>query len=149
MTDTKTPVVETFEPARPGRRRSFTTSQKEAILAEAARPGSTISAVARQYGISPSLVFRWKSMQDAGAIAGLDADEPVVAASEVKELRGKVRELERLLGKKTMENEILKEAFEVAREKNGYCGRRRPPGVPGEARCDRSRRLALRAHRRA
>jgi transposase len=32
-------------------------------------------------------------------------------------LRARVRELERLLGKKTMENEILKEAVEIARAK--------------------------------
>jgi len=32
-------------------------------------------------------------------------------------LKAKVRELERLLGKKTMEVEILKDAIEIAREK--------------------------------
>jgi transposase len=41
----------------------------------------------------------------------------VVPASEVKVLQHQVRELQRLLGKKTLEHEILKEATEVAREK--------------------------------
>jgi transposase len=44
-------------------------------------------------------------------------DEPVVPESEAKALKGRIRELERLLGRKTLENEILKEAIEVAREK--------------------------------
>jgi transposase len=117
MTVVKTPEVEVFEQPRPGRKRRYSTSQKQAILDESAQAGNSISAVARKYGISPSLVFRWKKMQDAGALAGLDADEQVVAQREVKQLEAKVRELERLLGKKTMEAEILKEAVEFARGK--------------------------------
>jgi transposase len=35
----------------------------------------------------------------------------------VKALKAKIRELERLLGKKTVQVEILKEALELAREK--------------------------------
>ena len=38
-------------------------------------------------------------------------NEPVVGASEVRKLEDRVRELERLLGRKTMEVEILKEAL--------------------------------------
>ena len=117
MTVTKTPIVETFDPPRSGQRRRFTTEQKLSLLEEAKAPGSSISAVARRYGISPSLVFRWKHMQDEGALAGLEADERVVAETEVKDLRAKVRELERLLGKKTMEAEILKEGIELVGRK--------------------------------
>ena len=62
-------------------------------------------------------MFRWRQMQSEGALAGLDADERVVAETEVKELRSRVRELERLLGRKTMEAEILKEGLEHARKK--------------------------------
>ena len=50
-------------------------------------------------------------------MSSLGADEPVVPESEVKALKGRIRELERLLGRKTLENEILKDAIEVAREK--------------------------------
>jgi transposase len=35
----------------------------------------------------------------------------------VKVLKVRIRELERLLGRKTLENEILKDAIEIAREK--------------------------------
>ena len=41
----------------------------------------------------------------------------MVSASEFRALKKQVRELERLLGKKTMEVEILKDAIEIAREK--------------------------------
>ena len=45
------------------------------------------------------------------------ADEPVVGVTEVKQLKHRVRELERLLGRKTLEVEILKEAVAIARSK--------------------------------
>ena len=44
----------------------------------------------------------------------MDSDEPVVGNSEVKKLEDRVRELERMLGRKTMEVEILREALSKA-----------------------------------
>lgn len=106
-----------FDPPKPGKRRSYTAEQKRMILEEAHRPGQSISGVARRFGLSPSLVFHWKRQMDAGGQTALAAGEPVVPESEARMLRAKVRELERLLGKKTMETEILKEAIEIARAK--------------------------------
>lgn len=130
MTEKKSDQVEILDTARPGHRRRYSTAQKEQLLREAAEPGSSISLVARKFGISPSLLFRWKRMQDEGALAGLDAEERVVAESEVKQLKAKVRELERLLGRKTMEAEILKEAVEFQRGK-GWQLRSPSPGKGG------------------
>ena len=50
---------------------------------------------------------------------GLKANQRVVPESELKKANAKIRELERMLGRKTMENEILQEAVKIAREKNG------------------------------
>ena len=55
-------------------------------------------------------------MSDGGKVAVL-ADDQVVSASESKALKKRIRDLERILGKKTMEVEILKEALDIAREK--------------------------------
>ena len=52
-----------------------------------------------------------------GGKEAIRADEGVVPASEARRLEERVRELERLLGRKTMEVEILKEALELARGK--------------------------------
>ena len=52
-----------------------------------------------------------------GGHAAVQADEDVVGASQVRELEKRVRDLERMLGKKTMEAEILKEALDLARPK--------------------------------
>jgi transposase len=53
---------------------------------------------------------------EQGELESLGADEQVVPLSEAKQLRARVRELERL-GKKTLEAEILKEALELTRSK--------------------------------
>ena len=56
-----------------------------------------------------------------GGLRAVQADEDVVGTSRVRELERRVRELERLLGRKTMEVEILNEALDVARVKNRAC----------------------------
>jgi transposase len=55
-------------------------------------------------------------LPEGGAIA-VSRDETVVGTSEVKHLKRQVQELERMLGRKTMENEILKEALDKADQK--------------------------------
>ena len=56
-------------------------------------------------------------MAEGGKKAIAVDDEVVAAAAEVKELKQRIRELERVLGKKTLENEILKDAVDLARQK--------------------------------
>ena len=66
-------------------------------------------------------------------VSALKADESVVGTSEAKQLKNRMRELERILGQKTMEMEILQEALEVAHEKNGLRGSHPcPKTIPGE-----------------
>jgi len=103
------------EPSR--RRRRYSAEEKLRLLTEAEAPGSSVSLVARKYGLASSLLFRWRQHRDAGSLTGLKAGEPVVAQSEVQQLKTQVRELQRLLGKKTQEAEILRDAIEIAREK--------------------------------
>ena len=45
--------------------------------------------------------------------------EDVVPASELAAAVKQIKELQRLLGKKTMENELLKEAVDYGRQKSG------------------------------
>ena len=92
------------------RRRRWLTAEKVRLVEEAMQPGMSVSFVARQAGVSPSQLFAWKRRMLEGGHAAVQADEDVVGTS-------RVRDLERLLGRKTMENEILKEALDVARPK--------------------------------
>jgi transposase len=99
------------------RRRRWAPEEKRAILEEAEQPGNSLSAVARKYGVNPNQLFHWRKLMREGALVAVRADENVVPASEVKQLKAQIRELERLLGKKTMEAEILRDAIRIAREK--------------------------------
>src|SRR5215469_10658554 len=81
------------------RRRRFSTELKLAVVGETMQPGMSISYVARRHGLSPSLVFRWRRLMSEGGREAVRADDAVVAASEVRRLEERVRELERLLGR--------------------------------------------------
>jgi transposase len=81
------------------------------------QPGMTISYVARRHGLSPSLVFRWRQLMSEGGKEAVRVDDDVVGANEVRRLEERVRDLERMLGRKTLEVEILKEALDFARAK--------------------------------
>jgi transposase len=98
----------------PERRRRRTPAEKLAIVAETYEPGVTVSLVARRHGIAPNQLFLWRRLASQGALTATQSEEAVVPASEYRSLQSQVRELQRLLGKKTLEAEILKEALEVA-----------------------------------
>ena len=55
-------------------------------------------------------------MDDAGD-EGLKTNERVFPESEVKKLKARIAELERTLGRKTVDNEILEAAVELAVKK--------------------------------
>ncbi len=63
--------------------------------------------------------MRWSLAQAVSGreLSAVKAGEEVVPASELADALKQVRRLQRLLGKKTMENEILREALEYGRAK--------------------------------
>jgi transposase len=91
------------------RRRRWTFMEKLRAAQEASAPGTTVSSVARKYGMAPSQLFRWRKV----------ILDHAVVITEVRELNRQIRELERLLGKKTLENETLREAIALEMARNG------------------------------
>jgi len=130
--DVKTSTVEVIQPVQAGRRRRFTADEKRFYLEQSQAPGESISSVARRYGLSPSLLFRWRSLLDQGTMSSLGTEEPLVPESELRKAEARIRDLERLLGRKTLENEILKDAVELSRSKKQLSQRSLPPkaGTP-------------------
>jgi len=110
------------------RRRKWSVGEKRQIIEETYQLGSSVSQVARKYDITPSQLFYWRRMMEQGAIKGISSQEELVPKSQVKDLEKRVRELERILGKKTLENEILKEAVKIGREKK-LISRQPLPGI--------------------
>ncbi|EMN7525914.1 IS3 family transposase, partial [Escherichia coli] len=101
----------------PEKRRRRTTQEKIAIVQQSFKPGMTVSLVARQHGVAASQLFLWRKQYQEGSLTAVAAGEQVVPASELAAAMKQIKELQRLLGKKTMENELLKEAVEYGRAK--------------------------------
>jgi transposase len=99
------------------RRRRWSAEEKAAMVQETWAPGMSVSLVARRHGIAPNQLFTWRRLYASGALSAVGAGEEVVAASEYRALQHQVRELQRLLGKKTLENEILREALDLVQPK--------------------------------
>jgi transposase-like protein len=99
------------------RRRRWSVQEKAALVRRTYEPGMSVSLVARQEGVAASLLFQWRRLEREGALVAVSAGESVVPASELAAARAEIAKLQHILGKKTLENEILKEAVEIAAEK--------------------------------
>ncbi|MFN2752717.1 IS3 family transposase [Escherichia coli] len=130
----------------PEKRRRRTTQEKIAIVQQSFEPGMTVSLVARQHGVAASQLFLWRKQYQEGSLTAVAAGEQVVPASELAAAMKQIKELQRLLGKKTMENELLKEAVEYGRGKKVDSTRAliaRGWGVSLVSRCLRGSRAQL------
>ncbi|WPN59442.1 IS3 family transposase [Pseudomonas sp. P9_31] len=103
------------------RRRRWSPEQKLAMVRESLEPGQSVSVVARRNGINANQLFLWRKLYQDGSLSAVSAGEAVVPASELSDALKQIRELQRMLGKKTMEAEILKEAVEIARSRKLDC----------------------------
>ena len=99
------------------RRRHWTTEQKLQIIEKSFQPGESVSSAARRRGVAPNLLYRWRRLMTEGGASAVGSDEPVVGSSEMRRLEDRIRDLERLLGRKTMEIEILRAALAKSESK--------------------------------
>jgi len=87
-------------------RRTFTPQQKLEIVQTLARGDKQLTALAREHGVDHTTIYRWRDQVQAGALDALSGQRQ--APDQAAEAR--IRELERTLGRKTLELEILGEA---------------------------------------
>ncbi len=76
----------------------FTVEQIIKILAEADLPGSSVSTVARKYGVNPNTIYRWRQKYK-----GMSASE----AKRLKVLEEENARLKRILAEKELELQAL------------------------------------------
>lgn len=100
-----------------GRRRRWSAADKLRIVEETMYEGESISSVARRNGVAPNLLYRWRKLMLEGGSIAVTEDDSVTGNRTVREMENRIRELERQLGRKTMEVEILKEALDKSRAK--------------------------------
>lgn len=113
--------METHRRGADGRRR-FSADFKREQVARLGRQEVTFAELSRELGIDQSVLRRWKHLSERGGTAAVQANEEVVPASELKAAQQRIRELERALGRKTMEVEILQAAREEVKKRPSYYG---------------------------
>ena len=99
------------------RRRSFTPQFKAQVVLEVLTGQTTQAEAARQHKLKPELVARWKDV----ALGGLEAlfeGEPQDGQDQAR-----IAELERMVGRLTMELEVAKKASASLPSAPGRSGR--------------------------
>lgn len=100
-----------------GRLRRWSAAEKLRIVEETLEDHASISIVARRNGVAPNLLYRWRRLMLEGGSVAVTEDDDVTSNRVVREMDSRIRELERQLGRKTMEVEILREALDKSRVK--------------------------------
>ena len=91
--------------------------------------GCTSSQPTAEVGLAAAQLFQWKKAYLEGSLVAVGANEPVVPASEMVDALKRIKQLEGALGRKTLENEILKEAVEYGKARKWIA---RSPLLPGD-----------------
>jgi transposase len=100
-----------------GRRRRWSAAEKLRIVEETLDDRASISVVARRNGVAPNLLCRWRRLMLEGGSVSVTEDDDVTSNKVVRQMEDRIRELERQLGRKTLEAEILREALDKSRSK--------------------------------
>ena len=86
------------------KRRRFTRDFKLQVLREI-EAGKPIAQAAREHEIHPNLISRWRSLRDQYAHQAFSGN------GNTYKLEARISELERMVGRLTMENDFLKKAL--------------------------------------
>lgn len=83
---------------------------KRQVVEELLSGVATLGQLSRRYEISSGLIGHWRERYIAGKLAdGKSANE--------KSLEAKIKDLERMVGRLTMDNELLKKAMEYSMQR--------------------------------
>ena len=85
--------------------RRFSKAFKRQVVEEFLAGERTQAQLARRYGVADNLIFQWRRRYAEGRL------EEVAGASDKDE---RIKELERMVGRLTMENELLKKGVRFA-----------------------------------
>jgi transposase-like protein len=85
----------------------YSEETKMAVVLEGLRNGSCIAELCRKHGISDALYYRWRDQFVEGGKRALSGK----LGNPNEELRRKLSEYEKVIGRLTVQNEILKKTF--------------------------------------
>ena len=82
----------------------------------------TLAQLSRQLDVDPSVVRRWQYLIERDGETAVAANGDVVPAYKLREAEQRIRQLERALGRKTMEVKILQATREEVKKKPSWYG---------------------------
>ena len=90
--------------------RQFTPDQKAEIVIAGLRGDRSVRDVCREYEVSETLYYQWRDrLLEGGKAALANPQTKTPEQTEISELKKKVASLERTLGRKTYELEVMGE----------------------------------------
>jgi transposase-like protein len=95
-------------PVKRGRRSRVSTEQKLAVLQQW-QAGTPVAELCRTHSLKANAIYRWKQQLDRG----LSDHGELIPKSRLLPLQRKIDELERALGRKALEVDILKKFCEL------------------------------------
>ena len=104
-------------PRKADRRRFFSTEFKRTTVQRIVTGEKTVAEAQSRARHRASVIRNWKRFAEAGATTAVQASEDVVPASQLREAYAKIRELERTLGRKTIEVESSRAAQEMVKKR--------------------------------
>jgi transposase len=99
----------TVMPAQNGRKRGRWSSEKKFAVLQEWQQGLPLEEVCRRHGLNAAQLYRWKKAMDRS----LKDQGEMIPKNQLAGLQKRVEELERALGRKSLEVDILKKAFEI------------------------------------
>jgi transposase len=91
-------------------KRKFSKEFKRIVVEELVSKTSTLGQLSRRHNISAGLISNWKNQYAEGKLAEI-ADDNNDA------LRSRIEQLEKMIGRLTMDNELLKKATQFSLQK--------------------------------
>ena len=103
-------------PRKADGRRVFSAEFKRTTVQRLLTAEKTVAELSRELDIVPSVIRTWARRSEAGTATAVAATEDVVPARQLREAYSRIRELERVLGRKQMEIEILEAARAIVKK---------------------------------
>lgn len=91
------------------RHRTYSIEFKRQVAQEYLGGGESLNGLAKRHGICRNLIRVWVAKYEEGAFS-----REVETADLLQEYEGRIAALERLVGRLTLENELLKKAHETS-----------------------------------
>lgn len=94
------------------KRRNWSAEEKQAIVLEGLRGTRSVAEICREHQISQTLYYRWRDKFLEGARRGLEN-----GSADEKAHRAEIERLQKIIGKQTIQIEILKKTQSLLKGK--------------------------------